>query len=155
MASYRALPEILGVVSRRFATPVPASILVGLLIAGITWVYLLLSSIQNVFSEVVSVAGLLFTAFYILTALATMAYYRRRVFTSAWDALVLGILPLGAAAFLVWILARSLQSAPASQIWSLVGIVASGLILMFVARYVLRSPFFQIARESEPGRSRR
>jgi len=155
MASYRALPEILGVVSRRFATPVPASILVGLLIAGITWIYMLLTSIQNVFSEVVSVAGLLFTAFYILTALATMVYYRRRVFTSAWDALVLGILPLGAAAFLVWILAKSLQSAPASQIWSLVGIVASGLILMFVARYVLRSPFFQIARESEPGRSRR
>jgi amino acid transporter len=155
MASYRALPEILGVVSRRFATPVPASILVGLLIAGITWIYMLLTSIQNVFSEVVSVAGLLFTAFYILTALATMVYYRRRVFTSAWDALVLGILPLGAAAFLVWILAKSLQSAPASQIWSLVGIVASGLILMFVARYVLRSPFFQIARESEPARSRR
>jgi len=155
MASYRALPEILGVVSRRFATPVPASILVGLLIAGITWIYMLLTSIQNVFSEVVSVAGLLFTAFYILTALATMVYYRRRVFTSAWDALVLGILPLGAAAFLVWILAKSLQSAPASQIWSLVGIVASGLILMFVARYVLRSPFFQIARESDPARSRR
>lgn len=154
MASYRTLPEVLGIVSRRFATPVPASIVVGLLIAGITWIYMLLTSIQNVFSEVVSVAGLLFTAFYILTAVATMVYYRRRVFTGARDFLVLGVFPLAGAGFLAWILAKSLQSAPSSQIWSLVGIVGSGLILMYVARYVLRSPFFRISRESEPRRER-
>jgi hypothetical protein len=29
-----------------------------------------------------------------------------------------------------------------------VGIVAAGVILMLVARFVLRSPFFQLARES-------
>jgi len=28
------------------------------------------------------------------------------------------------------------------------GVVASGVVLMFVARFVLRSPFFQIPRES-------
>jgi hypothetical protein len=54
-------------------------------------------SVQSAFNAVVNVSGLLFAAFYILTALATMAYYRRRVLASAWDAIVLGILPLGAA----------------------------------------------------------
>jgi amino acid transporter len=150
MASYRALPLFLSQVSRRFATPVPASIVVGFLIAAITWVYMLLTSIQNVFSEVVAVAGLLFTAFYILTALAAVAYYRRRVAKNAWDALVLGVLPLGAAVFLSWILVKSLQQAPAAQIWSMVGIVVSGLVLMCVARFALRSPFFWLPRESDP-----
>jgi amino acid transporter len=149
MASYRALPLFLSQVSRRFATPAPASIVVGLLIAAITWIYMLLTSIQNVFSEVVMVAGLLFTAFYILTALASVVYYRRRVVSGVWDALVLGVLPIGAAIFLSWVLVKSLQSAPAAQIWSMVGIVVSGLVLMSVARYVFRSPFFWLPRESE------
>jgi len=151
MASYRTLPESLANISRRFATPVPASILVGLLLIALTWVYLLANSVQNAFSAVVNVSGLLFAAFYILTALATMVYYRRRVFTSIWDALILGILPLAAAGFLAWIVVKSVQSAPASQLWSLTGVVVLGFVLLLVARFVLRSPFFQIQRESDTG----
>ena len=151
MASYRVLPEFLANVSRRFSTPVAASVIVGVLIIGLTWIYLLTTSVQNAFDDVVAVTGLLFAVFYILTALATIAYYRRRVLTSAWDALVLGILPIAAAGFLGWVVVRSLQSAPAAQIWSLVGIVAVGLVLMLAARFILRSPFFQIQRESDTG----
>jgi hypothetical protein len=94
------------------------------------------------------VTGLLYAAFYVLTGLAAVVYYRRRVFSNARDAVLVGILPLGAAGFLVWIVVKSLQAAPASQVWSVVGIVGVGVILMFVARFVLRSPFFDIQLES-------
>jgi hypothetical protein len=51
---------------------------------------------------------------------------------SAWprvpDALLVGILPLAGAGFLVWIIYKSLASAPASEVWSVVGIVATGVI---------------------------
>jgi hypothetical protein len=77
-------------------------------------------------------------------------YYRRRVFGNAGDAVLVGILPLAALGFLTWIVVRSLQAAPASQRWSVIGIVAAGVVLMFVARFVLRSPFFQLPRESAP-----
>jgi amino acid transporter len=149
MASYRVLPDFLANVSRRFATPVAASVITGLLIIGLTWIYLLATSVQSAFGDVVAVTGLLFAVFYILTALATMMYYRRRVLTSAWDALVLGILPLAAAGFLGWIVAKSLQAAPAPQIWSLTGTIAAGVVLMLVARFGLRSPFFHIRREHD------
>jgi amino acid transporter len=152
MASHRTLPEVLGNVSRRFSTPAPASVLVGVLLIVLTWVYLLANSVQNAFTAVVNVSGLLFAVFYILTALATVVYYRHRVLTSARDALVLGVLPLAAAGFLAWIVAESVQIAPASQVWSLVGVVAVGLLLMLFARFVLRSPFFQIRRESDTQR---
>jgi amino acid transporter len=148
MASYRALPEFLSNVSRRFATPVAASVIVGVLLIALTWVYLLATSVQNAFSDVIDVTGLLFAIFYILTALATIVYYRRRVISSFWDAVSLGILPLGAAGFLGWMFVKSLQSAPWTQRWSLIGIVVVGVILMFSARYILQSPFFQIRRES-------
>jgi amino acid transporter len=155
MASYRTLPSSLANVSRRFSTPVAASILVGVLIIALTWVYLLTTSVQNAFNDVVDVTGLLFAIFYILTALATITYYRRRVFTSGWDAVALGLLPVAAAAFLVWVVIKSLDGAPASEVWSLIGIVGVGLILMLIARFGLRSSFFQIARESDTTNSHR
>jgi amino acid transporter len=150
MASYRALPEILANVSRRFKTPVAASILVGVLIIGLSAVYLLATSVQNAFNDVIAVTGQMFSIFYILTALAMVVYYRRRVVSGVWDFLILGVLPIGAAGFLGWILTKSLLASAAPQVWSLVGILVLGVIMMFSARFVLRSPFFQMQRESDP-----
>jgi len=155
MASYRVLPEFLGSVSRRYSTPVASSIIVGLLIVGLSVVYYLATSVQNAFYDVIDVTGLLFSIFYIFTALAAMTYYRRRIFGSAWDFVTVGLLPLGAAGFLGWIFVQSLGNAPWTQRWSLIGIVVAGLILLLVARFVLRSSFFQIARESEVNTHRR
>jgi amino acid transporter len=149
MASYRALPGFLSNVSRRFFTPVAASVVVGVLIIALTWVYLLATSVQNAFDDVVSVTGLLFAIFYILTALATIVYYRHRVMNGVWDALILGILPLGAAGFLAWMFVKSVISENAPLNWSLVGIVVVGIVLMLFARFVAKSPFFQIQRESD------
>jgi uncharacterized membrane protein len=83
-----------------------------------------------------------------LTAVATVAYYRRRIFSQAWDAVVLGILPLAAAIFLGYIIVKSVQEEPSGQRWSLIGIVVVGIIMMVYARFGLRSSFFQIPRES-------
>jgi amino acid transporter len=149
MASHRVLPPFLGNVSRRFATPVAASVTVGVILLGGTWAYLLATSLANAFDDVIALTGLLYAAFYVLTALATIGYYRRRIFSNVLDGVILGILPIGAAAFLGWILVKSLTNAPQQQLWSLIGVIAVGVVLMLVARFVLRSPFFHIARESE------
>ncbi|HTX82600.1 MAG TPA: APC family permease [Streptosporangiaceae bacterium] len=151
MASQRTLPTFLATVSRRFSTPVAASLIVGFLIVALAWVYLLTTTVQGAFNDVVAVTGLLFAVFYVLTVLATMTYYRRRILKNAWDAISLGVLPLCAAGFLVWMVEQYLQTvATASQVWSLIGIFALGLILLLVARFVLRSPFFTMPRESDP-----
>jgi len=147
MARDRVLPPALSKISGRYATPVNASVVVGVLIVALAWVYLLATTVQNAFNDVVAVAGLLFAVFYIFTALATITYYRQLVASGARNALVLGVLPLAAAAFLGWIVVKSLLSAPSAQLWSLVGVVAVGLALLATARYVLRSPFFQLPRE--------
>ena len=149
MASYRVLPEFLGTVSRRYATPVASSVIVGLLIVILSAVYYLVTTVQNAFVDVIDVTGLLFSIFYILTALAAVAYYRRRIVSGAVDFVTVGLLPLGAAGFLGWIFVKSLGEAPWSQRWSLIGIVIAGLILMLSARFILRSSFFQLHRESE------
>jgi len=152
MASYRALPEFLSNVSRRYSTPAAASIAVGLLIIALSTIYYLATSVQNAFFDVIDVTGLLFSIFYIMTALAMIVYYRRRVLRSAWDFLILGVLPFGAAAFLGWVFVKSLLAAPVTQRWSLIGILALGIALMLAARFILRSTFFSIERESDSRR---
>jgi len=151
MASYRALPEFLSNVPRRFHTPAAASVVFGLVVVAAAWVYLIATSVQNAFTYVIDLTGLLFAIFYVLTALAAIVYYRRRVFSNVRDALILGVLPLASAGFLVWMVYRSLSTAPAAENFSLLGIVVVGLLLMLVARFGLKSWFFQIQRESDPG----
>jgi amino acid transporter len=149
MASHRVLPPFLGNVNRRFSTPVAATILVGVVLLGLTWTYLLATSLVNAFNDLIDVTSLLYAAFYILTALAAITYYWRRVFSNVLDGVILGVLPLAAAGFLGWILVKSLQAAPSAQIWSLVGIVGVGTVLMVVARFVLRPQFFHLKPETE------
>ncbi len=150
MASHRVLPPVLGQVSRRWATPAIGSMIIGVILIAMTWVYLLSNSVANVFSQLVSVTGLLFATFYMLTALAAVTYYRRRILSNAWDMVLVGVLPLAAAGFLGWVVVKSLQAEPTSQKWALVAIVGSGIVLMFVARFILQAPFFHLARESAP-----
>jgi amino acid transporter len=47
MAGQRVLPPFLGTASRRFATPVAATVVVGVFVIAITWVYLLATSVQT------------------------------------------------------------------------------------------------------------
>lgn len=156
MASYRTLPPILGNVSIRWKTPAFASIVVGLLIIAVIWVYILGTSTQSLLSDVVSLAGLMAAAFYVLTALATVAYYRRRILSNWFDAIVVGFLPIAAAVFLVWIMIKSIQGETAQQKWALVGILAVGIVVMAAVRVILRPTFFQIPREAasrKPGQA--
>jgi amino acid transporter len=149
MASHRVLPPFLSNVHRRYSTPVAASLLVGITLLGLTWVYLLFTSLANAFNDVIALTGLLYAMFYVLTALAAIAYYRRRIFSNVLDSMILGILPLAAAAWLCWVLVKSLQAAPSAQVWSLIAVVGVGVVLMIAARLFLRSPFFKMRRQSE------
>jgi amino acid transporter len=151
MASYRTLPGSLSNVSPRFSTPVIASVVTGVFLIAIGWIYLLATSVEGAFSDLINDSGILYIAFYVLTALATIVYYRRRVFTSIGNALVLAILPFAAAGFLVWVVVRSIQTAPAAWNWALVITAVVGLLLLFSARFIQRSAFFHIQRESDPG----
>jgi amino acid transporter len=148
MATHRVLPPVLGQISRRFNTPAIGSIIIAVILIAATWAELLSTSIANVFTDVVDVTGLLFSLFYILTALAAIVYYRRRIFSRPWDAVLVGVLPLASVVFLAWVVVKSLSNAPNAQRYALGGIVVAGLVLMLVARFVLRSQFFHLPRES-------
>ena len=65
------------------------------------------SSVQNSFDTVVSVDGLLFALFYAMTGIATAVYFRKLARRSAWSFVLVALFPIAAAAFLVYIIYRS------------------------------------------------
>jgi amino acid transporter len=148
IASYRALPGALANVSTRFRTPVVATVVASLILLVLGWIYLLTTSVQNAFGYVLDNTGILYAPFYCVTALSAMVYYRRRVVSSFSDLVTLGLLPLASIVFLAYVAIKSIQGAAAAQNYSLLGFVVVGAILLFVARFILRSQFFQIKRES-------
>jgi amino acid transporter len=147
MARDRVLPPVFSRVSARYSTPAIASVVIGVVIVALAWVYLLATSVQSAFTDVVAVSGLLFAIFYIGTALATVTFYRRLVTSSVKELILVGVLPLASAGFLVWIVVKSLITAPAGQLWSLLGIVVVGVALMAIARWSEKAPFFFLPRQ--------
>lgn len=76
-------------------------------------------------------------------------FYRRHIFTQPRNILTVGLLPLASAAFLGWVLVRSFQLATSAKEWSMVAVIAVSVLLMLLAPFVWRSPFFGIVRESD------
>jgi len=150
MASHRTLPTFLANVSPRFSTPVAATVAAGVVLIALTWVNLLTSSVAAAFGNVLNETGLLYATFYMLTALASIVYYRRKVVSSVWNMITLGILPLGSIVFLAWVVVKFMQGSSEAENWSLGGVVGLGILLMLIARFGLRSTFFSIPRESDP-----
>lgn len=148
IASYRALPGRLADVSPRFKTPAVATVVASLILLALGWAYLLTTSVATAFSYVLNNTGILYATFYCVTAVSAMVYYRRRVLSNWKDLVTLGILPVGAIVVLGYIAVRSIALAPAAQNYSLLGFVVVGFILLLIARFWLRSPFFGIRRES-------
>jgi amino acid transporter len=149
MASSGALPGGLGNLSPRFGTPVLATVIPGVAFIVVTWVYLLVGSVTSAFSALVAGTGILFTAYYILTLLAQIAHYRRRVFSRPVDSVMVGVLPLAAMVFLGWIVYKTMAANAANVNWTLIGIVVVGVILMAVVRMTSNGArYFATEREA-------
>ena len=75
MARRRVLPPLLAAIHPRFSTPAVATLIIGAILVVVTWIYLLSTSVANAFTQVIDVTGLLYAAFYVLTAIAAMVYF--------------------------------------------------------------------------------
>ncbi|KOX17590.1 MULTISPECIES: APC family permease [unclassified Streptomyces] len=152
MARRRALPAYYGHISPRFRTPDVSTWWV----AGIAIVwYLTVNQIsENALLDSLTALSLLIAFYYALTGVACAVYYRRHLFESLHNFLLIGLGPLVGAGLLTWLLVRSVadMSDPANSYsgssWlglgpPLViglGIAAVGVVVMIVWR--LRAPAF-------------
>jgi amino acid transporter len=161
MARKGAIPRTFGRIHRRYQTPGPATIWMGA--ASIVWYVGLTAVSQNILYDSIAALGLMI-AFYIgLTAFVCVVYYRRLIFRSARNFLLVGLVPLLGGVMLAYVLYRSSRdlSDPANSesgsswlglgppLVIGIGSLLLGLVLM-VVQWRLAPAFFRRGAEAAP-----
>jgi len=131
---------------------VAASSSIGVIASIGVWLYTFGSaSVQDSFTTVVSVDGLLFALYYALTGIATAVYYRKLAVTGPWNLVQLAVFPLAAAGFLAYIVVRSVEGLggwSGSDLVSLYVMLGIGVVIMLYVRFWGGSDYFSLPRES-------
>jgi amino acid transporter len=152
MGSDRVLPHAFARTHPVFKTPILATIVIGVIAAIGVWLYTFgSSSVQNSFDTVVSVDGLLFALFYALTGIATAVYFRKLARSSAWNFVLVAVFPIAAAAFLVYIMYRSVAGLggwTGRDLVSLYVMLGIGVVIMLWVRFTGTSDYFKLPRET-------
>lgn len=144
MARRKALPAMFGRIHPRFRTPDVSTWWV----AGIAIVYYLVMATvsENALWDSLTALGLLIAFYYALTGIACAIYFRKRLFQSVKNLLLIGVGPVLGALMLIWLLVMAVidygdpENSYSEQSWFGfgpplvigVGIFLAGIILMII-----------------------
>ena len=141
MGRDRTMPAVLGRVGAR-STPWVATIVVAVVSLGLFIGSNYIGSVNNILSDAISAIGLQICVYYGLAGLTVVVAFRKIIFRSAKNALLIGLLPLAGAVFMFWILGESIPSDGAVVDWVGLGGLAIGLIPLIVY-WVMGSPYYK------------
>jgi amino acid transporter len=140
------LPRVLGKTHPVHKTPAVATLLFAGLALVVLWIYLLgTSTVQGAFDNVISSVGLMFALFYSATGLGMAVYYRKLAVRSLRGFIELMIVPVLSAAFLLWVVVKSVPglggwgSTVMKLAYVMIGI---GVVLMIIARARRQTDYF-------------
>jgi amino acid transporter len=105
MARWGALPRAFGEVSPRWQTPTVSTIAMG--VVSIGWYIAINQLSQNVLGDSVTALGFMIAFYYGLTGLACVVYYRRAIFRSLRNFVLVGLLPFAGFASLAFVFIRA------------------------------------------------
>jgi amino acid transporter len=142
MARDRTMPGILGRIGAR-GTPWVATLVVAVvslcLFVGSNYI----GSLDKVMTDAIGAIGIQICVYYGLAGVTVVIAFRKVVFKSVKNVLLIGLLPTVGAAFMFWILGEFVDTTTDSiVIWAGVGGLAIGLIPL-AAYWILGSPYFK------------
>jgi amino acid transporter len=106
MAFHGAMPAAFGKVHPRHLTPHVSTLVMGAF--SILWYVLLTLISQNILYDSIAALGLMIAFYYGLTGFACTIYYRRVLFRSAKNFLLIGVAPTLGGLMLTWVLVQSI-----------------------------------------------
>lgn len=143
MARDRLLPEVLGEISPKYRTPAKATILFGVSMIAMTWLYVFLSSVAGAFDTVVSVVGVMFAVFYAVTAFTVTWAFRDKVTASLRNLISLGVVPVMGGLTLLAVSLASIRELEPPALWSLIAIGSLSFVMMIIARFGKGAAYFR------------
>ncbi len=157
MARHGAAPRALGVVHPRAKTPHVATLGFGALAVG--WYVALTLISEDILADSIAALGLMIAFYYALTGYACVVFYRRELFGSPHNLLLVGVAPFVGATLLAVLFYRSCRdlSAPDAGSGTVLGVgtplvvglgfLLLGAALMVVWRLLGHREFFSRRRE--------
>lgn len=144
MARNKALPAVFGKVHKRFLTPSVSTLVMGAV--SVVWYVVIVNVSTDVLTDSITALGFMIAFYYGITGFACAIYYRRHLFKSAKNFLMIGLVPVlgGLMLFGVFVKALIDYSDPAkTSTAGVAGIGAPvvigiggllvGVVLMFIA----------------------
>jgi amino acid transporter len=143
-----------GVVSKNFAithskwhTPYVANILVGVIALLLFVLSNFLSSVSAVLTDAINAIGLQVVFYYGLAAISVIVFYRRILFKSVVNFLVLFLWPLIAAIFLLVVGLADIPSLNLVTNFVGIGLIMVGIIPLLWGKYKNKSEFYYLPKE--------
>ncbi|MFD3997746.1 APC family permease [Streptomyces sp. NPDC058548] len=133
MGRDRTVPPFLGRVHPRRRTPVASTLVVCAVAVTTLTVVVLTDPGVGILEDVLQGIGLLIAFSYALAGIAVTVAFRRVLFASAGNLLLLAVWPLLGVAFNVWVFAASVRTLSGTQLAIGLGALAVGLIPLSVA----------------------
>src|SRR5260221_4891682 len=143
MGTDKLLPRPFASINHRFRTPVFGTVVVGLILIVVIWLSVYASTVANAFNTILTSTGILFGTFYAFGALANTWYFRSEIRRRFRGFLLVAAIPLGAVAFLGWIIIKSLQTFSSGTITAL-AITVGLCVVAMLAVPANKSPFFAL-----------
>jgi amino acid transporter len=142
MARERTLPAALGRILPVRQTPWIATVVVAVVSLGLFIGSNYIGSLGNVLTDAINAIGLQIAVYYGLAGLTVVVAFRKVLFASVKNFLLIGLWPLIGAAFMFWILGESIPSDGAVVVWVGLGGLAIGFIPLAIY-WAMGSPYFK------------
>ena len=108
MARFGAIPKAFGRIHPRYLTPDISTLAMGGV--SLVWTLLIINISQNVLSDAITGLGFLIAFYYGLTGFACVVYYRKEIFKSVKNFLMVGVAPFLGGAMLTYVFVKAFES---------------------------------------------
>ena len=105
MARFGAIPKIFGRISPRYLTPDVSTLVMGAV--SLVWTLLIINVSQNVLNDSITGIGFQIAFYYGLTGFACCVYYRKEIFKSFKNFIMVGVAPFLGGAMLTFIFVKA------------------------------------------------
>jgi amino acid transporter len=142
MSRDRTMPAVLGRIGSR-STPWVATVAVAVVSLGLFIGSNYIGSLSSVMTDAIGAIGIQIAVYYGLAGLTVVVAFRKILFKSVKNFLLIGLWPFVGAVFMFWILGEFIDTTTdAVVIWVGVGGLAIGFIPL-IAYWILGSPYFK------------
>jgi amino acid transporter len=105
MARFGSIPKIFGRIHPRYLTPDVSTLVMGAV--SLVWTLIIINVSQNVLSDSITGIGFQIAFYYGLTGFACVVYYRKELFKSVKNFIMVGVAPFLGGAMLTFIFVKA------------------------------------------------